>query len=86
MCPKSHPNAYLKGTHCCSSGFEKVAERDGDLCDGSAIGFTSKCCKNDGYAACPKGVCGNYKGDILVFFFREKGNNNSDITSITYQD
>ena len=55
-CQESHPFAYNYGNHCCATKKEKVFTLQGDKCDGSVLGRDSKCCENDGAAACVHGT------------------------------
>ena len=67
-CPESFPYVYLNGNYCCKSGFEKNNPiKDGELCDGSKIGVTSKCCEGNKYQGCPKKPCKNYQGKHHFF-------------------
>ena len=56
-CPSTHPYVYYNGEYCCKTNKEKVHEPQGEKCDGSEIQKESLCCENDGYTACPAGLC-----------------------------
>ena len=68
-CPDSHPYAYLSGTHCCLTNREEIEPKDGDLCDGSAIGFTSSCCDVDRIQCPDDKLCENAVFGNAVFNF-----------------
>ena len=66
-CPSSHKYAYRDGEYCCRTNKEKNdphTDGDGDLCDGSLIGFDSRCCENDDWAKCGYKTCFNHKDAI----------------------
>ena len=58
-CPSTRPWAYRNGDYCCATNREKIASKDGSLCDGSIIELKSTCCKNDDYSKCPSPPCTN---------------------------
>ena len=65
-CPDSHPFAYLNGEYCCQSSYEKIdIAKDGDRCDGGAIGKDSSCCSTT-YAKCTEAPCENSPGLTLI--------------------
>ena len=71
-CPDSHPFPYLSGNYCCPSEFEKNNPSvDGHLCDGSKLGFYSKCCAEP-YKRCKDPPCSKKPGQYLAFFYLKK--------------
>ena len=65
MCPETHPFVYNNGDYCCERNREKVYAQHGALCDGSALGFDSKCCEDDKGFQCASPPCSNFYGNYF---------------------
>ena len=69
-CAEEYPYPYLNGNWCCKTKKEKVYSPHGSLCDGSELGYDSKCCVKDNHTPCPDSqVCENIyiKGKFCYF-------------------
>ena len=45
--------------------YDPLGSNDGELCDGSQIGFESRCCENDAHYKCPNKECRDHQsGEI----------------------
>ena len=61
MCPATHPNAYNMGSLCCANSVEgPLGSKEG--CTGKDIRYSSSCCLNDTFMACPEDICVSHMG------------------------